>query len=516
MERGREEKREEGLMAFVDKRGGPSTPPPLWRLQLPSSHHSRNNNLHQEFLNFPTSSSLSARKLCAQLWERETTQPHHHMVLLPRCCRHRRKDNTLLKLPTHFADPPDSPYHQPKFDSSSKRHVQASHLQHRRSIESKGCAPQPVSPASYCNSVKVASYNRSLNPTSSGELKGTYGDPKTSRELLKVLNRFSGLEEQNASSISVMKALKMELDLSQAQVRDLLHENQISKQEMEILMKQIEEDRLVRKNKEHEKVKAAVQSMNEEIEDERRLRKHSESLHRKLARELSEVKSSLLSCLRDLEREQKGRILLENLCDDFAKGIRDYEQEVRSLRQNNNGTESSQVKGENSLDRLMLHISEAWLDERRQMKQLQSGGGDSVEKLGADIEILVHAKRSVDSGICSSHSPKEIYPCLHSVDNAAMRKQAQSEECELATQVQKERVDEKHVGSSSISSEGDKVYPETENVFREGSVVTGNGRPKQSDMSESSSSSNLPKRVNDNSLMAKLLEARLHPNKPSM
>ncbi|KAL1313240.1 hypothetical protein HN51_039817 [Arachis hypogaea] len=505
MERGREEKREEGIMVFVDKRGGSSTPPPLWRLQLPS-HHSRINI--QEFLNCPTSSSLSARELCAQLWE---TQPYH-MALLPRC---RRKGNTLLKLPKHFADPPDSPYHQPKLERNSKRHVQASPLKHRRSVESKGCAPQPVSPASYCNSVKVAPYNLSVNPTSSAELRGKCGDPKTSRELLKVLSRISSLEEQNASSMSVIKALKMELDLSQVQVRELLQEKRMSKQEMEILMRQIEEDKLVRKNNEHEKVKATVQSMNEEIEEERRLRQHSESVCRKLTRELSEMKSSLSSCLRDLEREQKGRILLENLCDDFAKGIRDYEREARSLTQNN-GAETGQVKGENNLDRLMLHISEAWLDERRQTKQVQSGGRDSVvDKLGVDIETFLQAKRSVDSGRCSSHTPKEIHPCLHSLDNAAMRKQVQSEECELATQAQKETI-EKHVGSSSISSEGDKVYPETENIFGEGSVVTGNCRPKLSDMSESCSSSKLPKGVNENSLMAKLLEARLQPHKPSM
>ncbi|XP_052118695.1 uncharacterized protein At5g41620-like isoform X2 [Arachis duranensis] len=429
MERGREEKREEGIMVFVDKRGGSSTPPPLWRLHLPS-HHSRINI--REFLNCPTSSSLSARELCAQLWE---TQPYH-MALLPRCRR---------KLPKHFADPPDTPYHQ------------------------------------------VAPYNISVNPTSSAELRGKCGDPKTSRELLKVLSRISSLEEQNASSMSVIKALKMELDLSQVQVRDLL-------QEKRMILRQIEEDKLVRKNKEHEKVKATVQSMNEEIEEERRLRQHSESVGRKLTRELSEMKSSLSSCFRDLEREQKGRILLENLCDDFAKGIRDYEREARSLRQSN-GSETGQVKGENNLDRLMLHISEAWLDERR-----HSGGRDSVvDKLGVDIETFLHAKRSVDSGRCSSH-----IPCLHSLDNAAMRKQVQSEECELATQAQK------HVGSSSISSEGDKVYPETDNIFGEGSVV------KLSDMSESCSSSKLPKGVNDNSLMAKLLQARLHPHKPSM
>ena len=72
------EKREEGLMVeklkLVEKRGGrgrssSSTPPPTWRLvDFPSSQQ-------QEFLNFPTSKTLSARHLCAKLWEFHS---HHH------------------------------------------------------------------------------------------------------------------------------------------------------------------------------------------------------------------------------------------------------------------------------------------------------------------------------------------------------------------------------------------------------------------------------------------------------
>lgn len=72
------EKREEGIMVeklkLVEKRGGrgrssSSTPPPTWRLvDFPSSQQ-------QQFLNFPTSKTLSARNLCAKLWEFHS---HHH------------------------------------------------------------------------------------------------------------------------------------------------------------------------------------------------------------------------------------------------------------------------------------------------------------------------------------------------------------------------------------------------------------------------------------------------------
>ena len=191
---------------------------------------------------------------------------------------------------------------------------------------------------------------------------------------------------------------------------------------MENLMKQRTEEQIVRKNKEHDKIKVAIQSVMKEIEDERRLRKHSESLHRRLAWELSEVKSSFSGSLRDLEKERNTRILLENLCDDFAKGIRDYEYEVHSLVHDNSEQGQAQVKGD-SLDRLILHLSDAWLDERKQMKLVQAGhdlpeiDSSIVDKLGVDIETFLNAKRSVNSRRYSNSSTKEakeIYPCLHS------------------------------------------------------------------------------------------------------
>jgi len=72
------------------------------------------------------------------------------------------------------------------------------------------------------------------------------------------------------SNIAIVKALIMELDLSQTQVKQLLQEKKMNKQEMKSLMKKITEDKLVNKNKEHDKIKAVVQSVKKEIEDERR------------------------------------------------------------------------------------------------------------------------------------------------------------------------------------------------------------------------------------------------------
>ncbi|KAK7397396.1 hypothetical protein VNO78_18567 [Psophocarpus tetragonolobus] len=586
---------------IVGKRGGPSTPPPTWRLEN-QNQNNKNRNQVQEFLNIPSTTTLSARKLCAKLWQ---IQPHQ-MAPLPLTLRGHRRDS-LLKLPNlkHLSEHPPHTL-QAASATGVRRQVETSVVQHHRSVKINGRTEQPVSPPCHSSSMQVAPYN--VNHVSYLDLKGwitkSTRNPKSSRELLKVLNRIWCLEEQHASNISVVKALKMELDLSRAQIKELRQEKQLNKHEMENLMKQVTEEKLVRKNKEHDKIKAAIQYVMQEIEDERRLRKQSESLHRRLARELSEVKSSFSDSLRDLEKERKKGMLLENLCDDFAKGIRDYEYEVRSLMHNN--AEKCQVKGE-SVDRLILHLSEAWLDERRQMKLVQAGhdlpeiDSSIVDKLGVDIETFVHAKRSVDMrryGNSSTKEPKEIYPCLHSLDNnkktgevhkekkgrhSSVKKQViESEEmgkdyCELQGHVMKnmscdekeswsverkssenggdstalfntpgastvceatqgplesntlwtKRMNSSHaVRNSSLSSEGnDKVYIE-ESYFREDScvhysAVTGaNCSPVKHwkstlivpDFDKSESASELSIKDN-NTLMAKLLEARLESQK---
>lgn len=115
------EKLREGVS--VGKKGGPSTPPPTWRLEQ------NGGDKVQEFLNFSTS-TLSARKLCANLWE---VLPHHQqqqqhtplvkMNKLGTTLRRRRSHRNRRRRSQHprdtgsevnnnnnqLADPPDNP-----------------------------------------------------------------------------------------------------------------------------------------------------------------------------------------------------------------------------------------------------------------------------------------------------------------------------------------------------------------------------------------------------------------------
>ncbi|KAB2597804.1 hypothetical protein D8674_000724 [Pyrus ussuriensis x Pyrus communis] len=399
-----ERKKEGGVMVkklkrivFVRKRGGlsSSTPPPIWRLDDFSSQSRRKPT--SEFLIPHSAASLSARKLCSSVWEIEQMSKAGGRL---RRKQQRRNGIGISRPLVEVESPAGSLRDQPASARSLRRLVSALSIQHHQSIESNGCALQPRSPAT-CSSLEVAPYKGRM-----GESSRSF---KTSTELLKVLNRIWTLEEQHASNITLVKALKVELDHSHARIEELLHEKQSDRQEMDDLMKHVTENKLVWKNKHQDRIKATVQLLRDELEGERKLRKHSESLHRKLARELAEVKSSFSNALRELERERKARILLENLCDEFANGIKEYEQEVRSLKQKPEKDHS----GMTSSDRLILHLSEAWLDERMQMKipEAQSDLAERntiVDKLGFDIETFLQAKRSVESKKNGKLSPEEL------------------------------------------------------------------------------------------------------------
>ncbi|XP_054790292.1 uncharacterized protein LOC129295758 isoform X1 [Prosopis cineraria] len=247
---------------------------------------------------------------------------------------------------------------------------------------------------------QTARCNCEVTPTSSLDVKGRIRESsccnfKTSRGLLKVLNRIQSIKEQHASNISVVNDLKVELDLSRAQIKELKREKQMNIWQIKSLTKQTAEKKFVRRNNANDRLKIAVQSVEEELEGETRSRRHSESLHCRLALELSEVKSLFYGSLRALERERKARILLENLCDEFAIGIKDYKQEMKEAKSGDDLVEINSV----------------------------------VDKLGFDIETFLRAKGSVNLRKYGNSYPeelvREVYPCqYYSLDSFPLKDQS--------------------------------------------------------------------------------------------
>ncbi|KAF8642648.1 hypothetical protein HU200_067330 [Digitaria exilis] len=273
-------------------------------------------------------------------------------------------------------------------------------MKHHKLHQERSHRIQPFSPASFTSSVGESNVNQTISPSRSlgvmgRSMRAGYG-LQTSTELLKVLNRIWSLEEQHTANLSVVKGLKLELQQAQTHIQELMQERRRYRHEVSSMMRQLSENKLVRKHKDHGKIDTVVHSLQGEIKDERRLRRHLEDLHRKLGKELSEIKSAFLKAVKDLEKEKKGNRLLEDLCDQFAMGIRNYEEELRVVKQRN-------FKNyELNFDKSVLHISEAWLDERMQMqnsaaKEDLAHETTITERLSSEIQAFLLSKRAGSS-----------------------------------------------------------------------------------------------------------------------
>ncbi|CAL9237483.1 unnamed protein product [Arabidopsis halleri] len=343
-------------------------------------------------------SSSSSRKLAASLWEFYQYYDNDYQIHPPSATKMHRaplgsagpSNNRRLRHGHGKAAVADNnglefTDHQPESAGSIRRQIGQMLMKHHHLTERNDHALQPVSPTSYDSSLEVAPYNAAVSP---GRRRA--GEPnynlKTSTELLKVLNRIWSLEEQHSSNISLIKSLKTELAHSRARIKELLRCQQADRRDMDDLVKQLAGEKLSKDNKEHEhdRLSYAVQS----LEDERKLRKRSESLYRKLAQELSEVKSMLSNCIKEMERGTKSKKILERLCDEFAKGIKSYEREIHGLKQKLD----KNWKGWDEQDQMVLCIAESWLDER-----IQSGNGSALEKLEFEIETFLKTKQNADS-----------------------------------------------------------------------------------------------------------------------
>ncbi|KAL1192166.1 hypothetical protein V5N11_020884 [Cardamine amara subsp. amara] len=417
-EEGEMEKRLRRSLSRCSRRATPSTPPPTWRLELSPPR--------KEFL---ANSEVSVRKLCADLWETEQFRQRTGL---------RRRDSDVES--PSSSSPHD---HQPPSRGRGSLRKQVAVTDDHRLVHRNSEPLEPISPASYSSSssLQVVVRKPAFSQTGSSVVKSASYGLGSSTKLLKVLNRIWSLEEQNTANMSLVKTLKMELDECRAEIKEV---QQREKQSDRRLRKKKEEE------EEEEEVKNVFRSMKKDLDDERKVRKQSESLHRKLTRELCKAKHCLSKALKDLEKERDERVVVENLCDEFAKAVKDYEAKVRKI-----GNKSPVS------DKVIVQIAEVWNDQRLQMKleedNIVSG------KLGFDIETFLRAKekrRSYSSeGSELREKPDDSGSmhqriCLKELEEGLEKRTRRDNKLQL-----KKRSDQ--VLNLSMSSEGDKVHPET-------------------------------------------------------
>ncbi|KAM1419818.1 hypothetical protein ACFXTO_023315 [Malus domestica] len=187
--------------------------------------------------------SVSARKLAATLWEMNEQE----QVPL------RKKDSKVAQvpslagsLPPKSSDPSSTSIYERKNESGGggrQRRLSVISQKHHLNDYQMGGFERPTSAS--LTEVKYQSCGKPDRKCIHGfktGLKDVSSGLSTSKELVKVLTRVSGLEEQHSLTTTLLSALRVELDRARVQVHQLIREQRSNCNEIEFLMKKFTED----------------------------------------------------------------------------------------------------------------------------------------------------------------------------------------------------------------------------------------------------------------------------------
>ncbi|XP_016689237.1 probable DNA double-strand break repair Rad50 ATPase isoform X2 [Gossypium hirsutum] len=355
---------------LVQKRAGSTTPVPTWitattkspslaipSVEFPSKGSPKNVSKTKE-------GSVSARKLAATLWESNKIPSPQAMEDLEKKDR-RRKPPIVAKMPHSLPPSLSDPSYTPISEIEA----------HSRGNDHDGCI--------------TGIGNR---------LKDVRNSLATSKELLKVLNHVCGLEERNSSSVSLISALRVELDRARVEVDQLIRERRSNFDETEYLMRCFAEEKAAWKRKERERTRDAIACVAEELEVEKKLRRQTERLNKKLGKELADTNASLSKATKELKSEKRAKEILEQVCDELAKGMGEDRATAEELKR-----ETAKVREEVEKEREMLHFADVLREERVQMKLSEAKHhfeekNAVVEKLRNELETYLGTKIDGENG----------------------------------------------------------------------------------------------------------------------
>ncbi|KAI3461268.1 hypothetical protein Pfo_017931 [Paulownia fortunei] len=399
---------------LVGKRGGSTTPVPMWKM-MSSESPSMENDKAFKFLAGKNAEkakelSVSARKLAAILWEinglpspgvkRETLEDKISEVGVVR--KERILESSILSSmelglsdPFHSTvsermDPPKLGSHRRRTSAGSQKLLQAdcnlggATSVHNRLVQVDQTQNHAQSPCRHIIGLK-------------NHLKDIHNGLTASKELVKVLSRIWGFEQLNSTSLSLVSALKVELERACTHVNKLI-QGQKTKSKIDILLKQFEEEKVVWKIKEQDRIDSAITSIAGELAIEKKLRRKTEKLNKKLGKDLAETKASLSRATKELESEKRAREIVEQVCDELAQGIGEDRAEVEELKR-----QSAKVREEVEKERQMLQLADVLREERVQMKLSEAKHifeekNAHVDKLRNELEAYLKSKTGEEQG----------------------------------------------------------------------------------------------------------------------
>ncbi|KAL0909561.1 hypothetical protein M5K25_020441 [Dendrobium thyrsiflorum] len=218
------------------------------------------------------------------------------------------------------------------------------------------------------------------------------GCPRTSEEVFKIFNQLKLLEGQQVSTASMISSLQAELKGAQSRIYELEAERQLVKKKLDRFLRKLAEEKASWRSREHEKVRAIIDSMKSDLSRERKNRHRGEIVNSKLVNELAEAKLSAKRLMQDYEKERKARELTEEVCEELAKEIGEDKAEVEALKR-----DSMKIREEVEEERKMLQMAEVWREERVQMKLLDAKLAledkySKLSKLQAELEAFLRAQ----------------------------------------------------------------------------------------------------------------------------
>lgn len=333
--------------------------------------------------------SVSARKLAATLWEINEVPELES------------KDSKIREevVPSNLPDPSHSPISERKTGSGGGHQRRLSAVSQRIQLTDHYLGAFETHGSRSVIEVKDQSYGKTDRKCIKTCLKEVSNGLSTSKELVKVLTRVSGLEEQQRSlNMPLLSALRVELDRVRVQVHQLIREQRSNCKEIEYLMKLFAEEKAAWKKKEREKIHAAVACIAEELEVEKKLRRQTERLNKKLGKELEDKNVALSKAIKELEREKRAKEIFEQVCDELAVGMGEDRAQVEELKR-----ESEKVREEVEKEREMLQLADVLREERVQMKLSEAKyhfeeKNAAVEQLKNELEGYLRSQKGEGSG----------------------------------------------------------------------------------------------------------------------
>lgn len=388
-----------------------ATPVPSWKVIMAATSESPLQRLHNFELNNDNNNingvkfvgedhgtnnkgkeAMSARKLAATLWE--INGLHSPGGLKDDMFEEKRVRKNSDRVGKLFdADP-----HTPVSDQIDGSKVGG----HRRR---SSATSQKLQITEYkggkASSIEVASHMAGLGDNDisfKNRLKDVNNSLIASKEIVKVLFRILSQEAQHSSRTTLVSALKVEIDRARSQVDKLIQEQRFNGNQMDALLKQFAEEKAAWKSKERERIREAVSSLARELEIERKLRRRAERMNKKLGLELADTRAHFSRAMKELDSERRAREILEQTCDELARGIGEERVEVEELKR-----ESAKAREEVEKERQMLQLADVLREERVQMKLAEARyeyeeKNAALERLKSEIETRFKGGTSNENG----------------------------------------------------------------------------------------------------------------------